>query len=336
MWLEEFHKNYQTAARKYYDCHLDPASVETELEWARGESLNIASVLRTLGESEHWNYEKWWPAPDSDFGDPLRLPRDLTQEGAQRETVKLLHGRLKNIECVSVILRFLYPDHFGIISFPVTSLLTLPQAQDAVEYYLEYIRNLRELKKLYQSRRLRTVADMDMALWSAAHFVQDSELGPEFESIKKATEEMRQDDVFLDFCFGNLLKGLSSRWKQENSIYLAFGRAFLAQDYRIASVITSKVYESLLAEIGKTYPELRPKRKEGQTDTGALVDAFEDSGIPRKLGIKRGQLDACWKWRIKSVHDSPQPISEPEAQRFTSSISELLGAWQRARTHGSF
>ena len=331
MWLEEFHKNYSKAAERYHKCHLDPAQVETELEWARGESLNIASVLRTLDQSQHWNYEKWWPAPDSAFGDPLRIPRDLSQEGAQRETVKLLHGRLKNIECVSVVLRFMHPTQFGIISFPVTSLLNLPQAQDAIDYYLEYLKNLRELKNLYRSSQLRTVADIDMALWSAAHFVQDSELGSEFESIKKATKEMRQDKDFLDLCFGNLLKGLSSRWKQENSIYLAFARAFLEQDYRIASVITAKVYESLVAEIGKAFPELRPNRKEGQSAIGALVDALEERGIPRRLGIRSGQLNDCWKWRIQAVHDEPHPISKSEAQRFASRVSELLGAWQQAK-----
>jgi len=329
MWLEVFHQNYSRAARRYYRLTLEPSELERELSWMRKGTVKIASVIGALEQSRHWSYTKWWPPVSEDvLGDPISIPEDLSAEESRKRTIRLLHDRLKNIECVSTILRFLRPEQFGIISFPVTNLINLPQAKNATDYYLTYLRSLRRLRKHCGGNSLPRVADIDMALWSAAHFSQDADLGPGFEDVKKATEEMRHDKKFQELRFQNLLSGLQLKQEslyQQKSTQLVFVRALLEHDYQLASVITAKVYESLIDEIGRYYK--LPAAEGGDRTTGKLIEHLERKGIPKEIGIAKGKLFEWWGFRKQAVHEQPEPLSSSKAQKFAAGVGELLIAW---------
>ena len=326
MWLETFHQNYSKAAERYYKLRLEPLEVERELSWMQQGTVKIASVIGALEQSKYWSYTKWWPPVSEDLlGDPIRIPDDLSEDQSRKVIIKLLHDRLKNIECVSTVLRFLRPDQFGIISFPVTNLIILPQAKNATDYSLGYLASLRELQERCGGTRLRRVADVDMALWSAAHFSQDADLGPDLEPVKKATKEMWQADEFQELRFRNLLTGL--QLKQESATYLIFARALLAHDYKLASVVTANVYESLIHQIGKAYQ--LPPAEGGERTTGKLVEDLEKRGIPRQIGIERGRLLKWWGFRKRAVHEKPVPLTPSDAQEFAGGVGELLIAWNK-------
>lgn len=326
MWLDVFYDNYSLAAEKCYGCRLEPLTVETELSWMRGATLNIADVIDALAERDDWNYRKWWPQLSADdLGDRIRIPDNLNQDGARKQAVESLHERLKNIECVSVILRFLYPEHFGIISFPVTSLINLPQAKTAIGYYLQYLKNLRELRRDCGSHQLRKISDIDMALWSAAHLSKDADLASELPTVKKATKEMWQDETFQGLRLRNLLQEL--RMDGERSVYLAFARALLEHDFRVASVIVAMVYESLIHEIGNASGF--PPAESRQRTTGDLVTELDDKVVLRQYGIRRGQLKTWWRLRNQAVHEKPEPLSRVDAQTFAMGVGELLVTWTK-------
>ena len=231
---------------------------------------------------------------------------------------------------VSVILRSLCPEEFGIISFWVTNLLNLPQALSASDYYLGYLGNLRELLVHYRRATLRRVADIDMALWSAAHFSQDADLGSDFEAIKRARVEMWQAEKFHELRFRNLLSGLKRDkiMHPQKSIQLAFASALLEHDYALASAVAAKVYESLISEIGNDL-KLPPARGWERSMRG-LVHYVEEKGIETRIGIGRGRLRELLGLRNRAVHeDAPpyRPLTRSDAQAFAQGVSELLSAW---------
>jgi hypothetical protein len=323
MWLEVFKQNYSKAAERYYACRLEPSEVERELAGIGEGPVRIVSVIDTLERSTFWDYPKWWPRLSEELrGATIEIPENLSKEASRTEVITSLHDRIKNIECVSIILRFLRPEWFGIISFPVTNLISLRRARHATDYYRRYLASLQKLRRHYAVASLGRVADIDMALWSAALFSQDPDLGPEFEAIKKATEEMWQDEKFQELRIRNLLSGL--QLKEEGSMYLVFARALLEHDYRLASVITAKVYESLISEIGQTWGLPPADGKERQTRS--LVADIEGRGIPTRIGIGRGKLLEWLRLRNRAVHETPEPLTRSEAQRFAGGVGDLLVA----------
>ncbi len=76
--------------------------------------------LMLLRDATEWDYKKFWPDPSAMVS--LRKPIEgcfkLGWEG--RETaVRRLYERFQHIEVVSIVLRFVDPKNYGIISPPV-------------------------------------------------------------------------------------------------------------------------------------------------------------------------------------------------------------------------
>ena len=144
------------------------------------ESPNFAAGRR------YWN----WPSRaeiDERLGnediDLWNLPRN------ERAVLKRLRQVFKTFEAVSVILRFLVPRHYGILSTPVEHLLGIQPAPESIDRYLNYIKDLRAVR---DKRGFDTAAQVDQALWTLQIGVYGSRLD-HVEHIK--TEHAR--DPFL-------------------------------------------------------------------------------------------------------------------------------------------
>ena len=68
----------------------------------------------------------------------------------------------RHIEPVSVVMRFVAPRNFGILSPPVEKLLEIGPAHKPREKYRKYVKDLRTLR---DERGFDTAAEVDMALW---------------------------------------------------------------------------------------------------------------------------------------------------------------------------
>jgi len=85
-----------------------------------------------------------------------RLPLD------EAEAIRHLHAAFKYVQSVSVVLRFVLPDHYGILSPPVEKVLGVRRGANEVETYLYYLKDIRDVRDHYGFDR---AADADMALW---------------------------------------------------------------------------------------------------------------------------------------------------------------------------
>lgn len=330
MWLAEFHHCYPGATERFLGKRLDPAKLEHELSEARRRGQITANDLRAIEQSDAWQYPQHWPNLSGLVTEKIALPPNLSEKEARRQAIESLFERSKNIEAVSVALRFYSPDEFGILSFPVTNLIKLPQAEDHIDYYLNYLENLRDLRDHYgkHSDNLQRAADIDMALWSAAH------LSIEYPGL---TEEMDKDTHFQILRLRNVLWGLGGFWRQSELQYgkrhlLLFAEALLEHNHRVAALTVSNLYESLILEIGNKL-RIHPTPKRDQTDAGAIVDGL-DREAWQELGVGQGKLKEWWVFRNRAVHPKHQkgPLNPAEARALVHGTGQLLDWVEKSRT----
>ncbi|MCA9421599.1 MAG: hypothetical protein KC592_11290 [Nitrospira sp.] len=111
---------------------------------------------------KNWWFEDYWELPQKNG--PLEFSFQFCDldETVEEQGIQELLSELKQIELVSIVLRFVRPDQYGILSPPVQRVLNVNWGSNAVETYLNYLRNLR---KVQQEIGFDSVAEADMALW---------------------------------------------------------------------------------------------------------------------------------------------------------------------------
>ena len=111
---------------------------------------------------QHWWFASFWEFPKKDGQISLSHRfRELEPRNEKQVIEELLH-QIKQIELVSIVLRFVRPDDYGILSPPVERILNVNWGNDAVETYCNYLGDLRAVRR---EVRFSRVADADMALW---------------------------------------------------------------------------------------------------------------------------------------------------------------------------
>jgi len=265
--------------------------------------------LQIIEESPAWTYPRSWPRLSKVLDHVIALPKNLKTHAAKRKAVEDLQASLKHIEVVSAVLRFLCPEEFGIISLPVVSLLNLAPGDNYVDYYLRYIGVLKGFVGRYEP--LDRVADIDMALWSAAVFSFYYHYHPAI------TDEMHRDDYFQEVRLSNLVEGLGRHWQAIERQRLLFARVFVKQDYLAAAPIAARACETVIREIaGQLAIEPWP-RKRGQSEVGALAEKLDRH--PKAAHLTAESFQALWSWRNDSVHSRRQ-IKKDHAERFVSEV----------------
>jgi hypothetical protein len=286
MWIQEFHKLFAEATECYTGRRQDLTLVECEVADARGGGPITAGVLRAIEESSSWDYPRWWPRLSMSLKQPVGVPPDLSSSSTRREALSQLYDRLQHIEVVSVVMRFTVPQEFGIISPPVAHLLALPPERDHVAHLLTYESTLKAFREHYE--KAWRVADVDMALWSAAHLQSQH---------PALAEEMYRDEFFQEARLGNLLGGLGKYYRRTQGDQIILAKAMLKTDYKLAAVVAGKVHDVLRKNV--------------------TPDEFAERGITREGRAK-------WKkQRNRAMHENPA-LSKKEAIEFVHDIAEIL------------
>lgn len=321
MWLQEFHRLFPHATELCAPKRQNLSAVEDRLADARSTMRIGPREFKLIETSDAWSYATWWPRLSGQLDTELQLPKDLASPAAREKAVSILDDRLKHIEAVSVVLRFLRPDHFGIISPPTICLINLAPAATPVEYYMRYLGVLSAIAAHYSV--LPRNADIDMALWSAAQLSAANE-------YPRLTEEMYDDEYFQQLRLTNLLGGLPTMGHRTDRQRLLFARVLLEHDYLTAALIAASEYEATIREIAQRH-RIHPSPKDKQTDVGSLVEKLErQQDVLRELDVPRGDLTKWWKWRSRAVHSNP-PITQREANQLVREVARLCDALTKWR-----
>jgi hypothetical protein len=122
---------------------------------------NLAGLFEAA--DQHWGwFSQYWYVPSQ--AGPLRFSFEFgdLDDRNERQAIRELLEEIKHIELVSIILRFIRSDQYGILSPPVERVLNVGWGSDAVETYVNYLRDLRAIRREVGFPK---VADADMALW---------------------------------------------------------------------------------------------------------------------------------------------------------------------------
>lgn len=260
---------------------------------------------------------------------------------ARRKVVRKLQRYLEDIGVVSVILRFWCPNEFGMISPPVEWILSLGPSRYPVENYLNYLTNLNDLRNLYGFDRL---ADVDMALWSAAHLL----------SVERdLAERMREDKDFEQMRLANLLRGLGESWHGTVEQQFNLSKSLLEHDRFTAALVASRPFQWAIAEIATKHygiPKWTRGWSKGQTalayyldelaqnlrfprEFSAIIDMSEEIESRRRrdrepIGTVSTRLNILKRIRDSAVHydevGREEQLKPAEANEFIANIEKMF------------
>ena len=128
-------------SEKKYGRPFNFRAIEISVNHLRGKKPLTYTDLQYFESSEHWWFKDYWAFPPQDrIASALKDRRFNFWQLPKKETQTLrdLLDAFKSIELVSIILRFVRPEHYGIISPPVERVLDVRRGSDAVETYLNY------------------------------------------------------------------------------------------------------------------------------------------------------------------------------------------------------
>jgi hypothetical protein len=326
MWLREFFRLFPEASMRVTGRLQALDRLENDLKSIR-ETRPIRIGSQELGEierSEHWSYPAWWPKYSSGFAEPIDLPKDVASVAGQRKAIYSLFERIRHIEVVSVVLRFIFPEYFGIISPPVISLLNLVPGRNEQhpEHYLRYLGNLRKLSIRHQNEdsALRRLANVDMALWAAAHL----SVCFGYESL---CQQMQHDSHFQEMRLRNMSQGLADYWTGDLDQRLILADVLVGRDPMLAGLVASRCFEETMRAIADHFGVRARDSNDKNKRLGRLIDGIaERKGALASMGVTRKQLCDWKEYRNSFVHGGANSsASSKQAKEMIGGVRKLAG-----------
>ena len=288
----------------------------TEMRDGRGQDLfriedetdNVQSSCRLtydhiekIRNSRIWNADTfgYWPSR-SEVESVLESTewsfRTLPEE--EEKVIEDLLETFHQIELVSVILRFVVPEHYGIMSPPVEKVLGIGPFRKHSERYLAYLDNLREIR---HARNFRSAAEVDMALWVLQVGILDDGLlkrdlsDDEYESLLSG---FRNDSRLREIRVGNLSRQLFLEMSR-----VELSEALLATDVSLAGQLAGIQFEQDVKRLTSA--------KSDDRLAVLVADLLRNPEVLRSIGQIPDLPGDFWlqavRTRNKAVHLNPPP-----------------------------
>lgn len=194
-WLHRCLEMFGDTMEERYGKRPDYAALERQLEPVKTGARPFSwRDLETIQNPRYGDFRQFWRFPaegevsqEVDWDHLSRLIQRLPLDEA--DTIARLHAAFKYVQCVSVVLRFVNPEHYGIVSAPVEKVLEVRRGAAEVETYLHYLGDIRDARDHYGFAR---AADADMALWVLQEQVLSTYRFPELLASYRADAWLRE------------------------------------------------------------------------------------------------------------------------------------------------
>lgn len=307
----------------------DMPEIENKLSHVREEYCLDRNDLLMIRDSREWDYKKFWPDPVTviDLDEPISGIFNLGWE-KRKETISELYKRFLHIEVVSVILRFVDPQNFAIISPPVEKFFSLQPKEDHVEYYVNYLNLLKKTSKHFQLPN--RLADVDMAIWCLSFILKgwgDKEFRAKWTESDKSIIELillcyKADRFFKKMRLCEVLlqayQDIEGDECEPNRIFLADCLDSEEIDPELAMITISFSFESflwkLIEETGRTeeFKALESRKK--------WIEELRGNKIFETFPI----FDRCLSLRNRSVHPWLEKLNPVEREEFIDNLEKLI------------
>lgn len=322
-YLYVCHSLHAELTKIRYDRVQDLNRIEDATARVRSSRQLTYDDIEKIRDSAIWNADVfgYWPpraaiasSLESTKWDFWNLPK------REDEAIASLFQVFRQIEPVSVILRFVVPEHYGILSPPVEKVLGLGAFRRHPDRYRTYVDNLREIKT---DRGFETAADVDMALWVLQVGVLDDLLRTCLPSdqCEALREGFKRDSKLREIRVGNLTRQLFTEMSR-----LELAEALLATNVELAGQIAGIEFERYVRRLTRA----KKKDKLDCLVKTRLRDLILDSCKDSRFGTKL--IVSCRKavgTRNKAVHPGQGPRRE-EIERLIEATKALgyMGAGQ--------
>jgi hypothetical protein len=314
-------EQFEEVSKKRYGWPFKLKAIEDDVRGLSSSKKKISyQDLAYFTNKKHWWFDQFWVLPaQSQVDEKLegmtfdfwQLSRDNESSSKESQTIQDLQKVFRSIELVSIILRFVRPDSFGILSPPVEQVLSVRRGFDAVETYLHYLSNLRAIRNHY---KLPRAADADMALWVLHYKCFTSP--PEDPEIK---QQFDQDPFMLQLRAKNLVEPLSE---------LSLSR--LAQAWEVvrsdlAGLVGCYAFERSIRERAKIeHVKLEVKKKDGSKDAPDLKDLIDALLAQGKIiTLEHGKWSRLRGLRNKVFHAIAGSPTAAEIRDLVKTVLEI-------------
>ena len=331
-YLHSCLNQFPEVSKKLWGKPFDLKTLEEKVKVLKSGKVRINDILEHFGyfqNTELWWFNKYWILPSLNDLSPEQQKKTFSfsqlSRGNEKEVTQDLLSVFRHIELVSIILRFICPDSFGILSPPVEHVLALRRGGNAVETYLNYLCDLRFVRDEY---KFKTAAEADKALWVLHHKCYDNSRND--PKIKQAFEK---DELMLQLRAKNLVAPLSD-------ISLAWRTiAFHTIDNDLTVLIGCYALEKYVKELAiveKVEKEAkRSAEKEGKK--GPTLDdrikALDNKGKLFFLTLGHGNLDYLsnldYLRKIRNDVFHGEKIAEIEQEKIRWLVETVLKLEQR-------
>ena len=279
--------------------------VECDVANRLDDRAQLWEIVHTIyNNSAGFEADVFGPLHEDRIKDDLKRTTDSDwQSLPHHELIKILYDAFRQIEPVSVVMRFICPKRFGIMSSPVTTLVGVRPKRRAIATYDAYVKSLREIG---DSHGIKRVADVDMALWALQVGVLDKRL-PEADRgpLKREYDKDRQ---LRQLAVRNLTKQLfSERGELDVAEALLDTKPALAGNIagiRFEQLVTSRVLGRGGKRVAKSVN--LPCCRGGDERLGELIKRFR----PREM---HEELDHAREVRNRAVH-CPQCVAKEDVR----------------------
>lgn len=313
---------FEEVSKERYGWPFNLKSIEDDVQHLSSKKKISYQDLAYFTNPERWWFDRFWVLPSQSQVDAVlekasfdfhQLSRRNEGSVKERQTIQTLLDVFRSIELVSIILRFVRPDSFGILSPPVEQVLSVRRGFDAVETYLHYLSDLRAIRNHYGLHR---AADADMALW-VLHFKCFTTPPKDF----KIKQQFDRDSFMLQLRAKNLVAPLSELTLSR----LAQALETVRDD--LAGLVGSHSFELAIQERGKLegVPQTT-KDKHGRTvplDLEGIISALH--GKKSIDGLTAAKWHRLRQIRNKVIHGK---VIAPSLAEIRDLVEEVLAIEQ--------
>jgi hypothetical protein len=259
----------------------------------------------------------YWPKPnEKELDQILRKTRLVLGPSPvdPRELVRRALDVLHSIGIVSLLLRFVHPDRYGVFSTPIMNLLQVHRPR-TIDLYLAYCEELRAWKEHF---RMESVADTETALWTYHELVSGETHANEVSAMNL---EFGADIWIQRRRVAQVLRPFLRNYGP-----LELARILVEEEPKLAGKIAGEEYERLLRVAAR---ELCGGMN--LAVRGAIEILFDRLAENEYITLEdKAQLDKAWRVRNAAVHAGRPPDPE-QVDNMIDSIERICRPWEKPR-----
>jgi len=325
LYLKKCLEQFEKVSEAIYGRPFNLKAIEKEMQHfrnAREIKLADLELFRNIFKnSEHWWFDRYWVIPHNIDVEPHLKEHtfnfwQLSQknEGSEYEQkfITNLLSAFRSIELVSIILRFIKPTSFGILSPPVERVLDVRRGSNAVETYLNYLNNLRSIRDNDDYEGIHHAAEADMALWVLHEKCFSS--SAEGQTIR---EEYENDEFMLRLRTKNLVGPIT------HLPYTRLAQALETVRNDLAGLIACYVFEQNIQKLARENGiSLRETNEGRQMVYKSMGQIIEDLYRKKIITVEtRGKWNRLREIRNKVFHAK---IDTPSSKEIQDLVKEIL------------